>query len=809
MTEYAFFARKAERWGKDMMSQWGSLNICPCLNYLELLCHSCGELLSISSLKIWGDIQEPSNDIAYLLVCTGDAFEAQNYRVSLVWISPYQVWVSTMEEVIGTLSAYISSRPDWPCALVQLYEGFSHIPLPKDKHLGILSQWKAEESPYGWISQLEVYQLLSTGPPVIYPVGLNGNNELVMTTLSELLHSSASITTNKHLYMRINIPPPPLEEPKCTTLLVDEVHTIPAANSPKTPRKPRVSIAAEVNDLLTWVMVNESSHKSEHSPIGKAATVEAVTSPPHKSEVSPLLVDTSSQASMEEAEASLEGLPANISPIATACSSSSASPSVDPTELWTNANMAADHMLHMKRSTDLKRQSVIWELGLLLHQSEVKEAASVKKAKVVHSWEVLDAKVGCTRSVLEAKCNYMAAVQEAKTIWGNLLQKSEIAYSKAIGEAVALRSSQSVALHGEHIRLMQELEEQALREESKSHHDSLSACQATLHHTLQPLRENLATSYHVLLGQSPLSPPSVLPARGPLVEEQPPMAAPPTPVPKWSPWPKRWLPSPELQGSTSIDKTTPKAMQEGPSSLKRQEAPAWFTSLKPSHAEAFLQDYSIVKEARLCFFSNHSYNFVHDGTHDLSDVFKELAKSTGLLGEAIHKKQLSWTGPEELKQANYTLQSLPKGLRFLRVVPALESPKAMGLMGIHDPDALWCYAGYTYCPWCGKEGQNEGTVVNHLRTTHYRLGLVCDQCFGCPSVTSDSLHQHGHQDCQQYSVPSGLGPSDWPTFLTEGLYKGVKVVLFNQTLWKARRLNEEGATHQPILPIFYSPTLPT
>ena len=90
-------------------------------------------------------------------------------------------------------------------------------------------------------------------------------------------------------------------------------------------------------------------------------------------------------------------------------------------------------------------------------------------------------------------------------------------------------------------------------------------------------------------------------------------------------------------------------MQEGPSSPKRQEASAWFTSLKPSHVEAFLQDSSIVKEARLHFFFNHSYNFVHDGTRDLFDVFKELAKSTGLLGEAINKIQLSWTASEELK----------------------------------------------------------------------------------------------------------------------------------------------------------------
>ena len=217
---------------------------------------------------------------------------------------------------------------------------------------------------------------------------------------------------------------------------------------------------------------------------------------------------------------------------------------------------------------------------------------------------------------------------------------------------------------------------------------------------------------------------------------------------------------PEPQGSMSIDKTTSRAMQEGPSSPKKCKAPAWFTTLKPSCTEAFFWDSSIIKDARSHFFSKHSYDFINDGTCDLSDVFKGLAKSTGLLGEVIFEIQLSWTRPEELKQANCALWSLPKGLRFLRVVPASESPKVMHLMGIHDPNALWHYAGYTYCPWCGKKGQNEGMVVNYLRTTHYRLGLVCNGCFGCPSVTLDSLHWHGCQDCQWYSVPSRSGLSD-------------------------------------------------
>ena len=124
---------------------------------------------------------------------------------------------------------------------------------------------------------------------------------------------------------------------------------------------------------------------------------------------------------------------------------------------------------------------------------------------------------------------------------------------------------------------------------------------------------------------------------------------------------------------------------------------------------------------------------------DLSKIFKELVQGADLLGESIYELQWSWDGPEDLKYSNYILQSLPKGLKFIRAVSAKESPKVMGLKGIHDPDALQHFASYTYCPWCGKVGQNKGTIVNHLRMIHYKLGLVCNQCYGCPMVTLDTL----------------------------------------------------------------------
>ena len=161
-------------------------------------------------------------------------------------------------------------------------------------------------------------------------------------------------------------------------------------------------------------------------------------------------------------------------------------------------------------------------------------------------------------------------------------------------------------------------------------------------------------------------------------------------------------------------------------SSKQQEILPWDRALKPSCTKAFGQDSDLVKEARREFFSKHSYNFVIEGTHNLSEILKQMATSIKLLGTSIYEIQASWMGPDELKEVNYALRSLLEGLKFLCVVPPSESSKVMVLVGIHDPDALHCFSGVTYCPWCGKEGQNEGTMVNHLWMVHYRLGLVCD-----------------------------------------------------------------------------------
>ena len=448
-----------------------------------------------------GDTQKPHHGMVYLLVRVEDASEAKGYGITLVRISPHQAQASTMEEALGILSTCFSSGPDCLYIFTQLYEGANHAPLSKDKHLGILPQGKAE-SPCGWNSQLQVHQLLSARLRVIYPVGLNGGDQSVTIDLPGLLHSGSSVTTNDHPYIKMNIPSPTPEEQDHANLPLGRVHATLAVAMPKTPWKTRVTLMAEVDNLLTWGMTEGYDCELQHSTTAKEPATEADTSPPQKMEVPALPLNTSCQVSVAETEASTESNPICNSPTAVAYSSCSDSPTMELPELQANANLAVNHMLLIKRSSDLKRQWAIQDFEALLLQQEAEEATANERAKMVHSREDLNAKVKCTMVVMKAKYNYRVAVQEARAIRCSELKESEAVYLEALSENVAVKSLQCATFHREHAKHMHKLEEWALDAENKSCQDFLSTHQAVLCHALQSVKENLHSSYHILLGQS-------------------------------------------------------------------------------------------------------------------------------------------------------------------------------------------------------------------------------------------------------------------------------------------------------------------
>ena len=269
MTDCAFFSQGLDRWGKEMALLWGSLTICPPLQQFHIPSITLVELSSLTSLKAWGEKQRIFHDNTFLLIlaeeeATGD----RRYGLSTIWVNPCQARAHSTEEAVRELTAWVSSGPDWPYALVQLHEDTHHVPLPKEEHLGILPQGGAEMTACRRISQLEVCQLLISGLQVAYPVGLNGCEEPIITSLPESLANGISLTGGKSIYLEIDIPQSMAKEPDWKALPIGECFTIIITIPHKTtPSKSEgeFSMTMEVRSLLSRAMLDTSGHGSGNS----------------------------------------------------------------------------------------------------------------------------------------------------------------------------------------------------------------------------------------------------------------------------------------------------------------------------------------------------------------------------------------------------------------------------------------------------------------------------------------------------------------------------------------------------------------
>ena len=126
--------------------------------------------------------------------------------------------------------------------------------------------------------------------------------------------------------------------------------------------------------------------------------------------------------------------------------------------------------------------------------------ATNEKAKVTHTRRDLRARVKCAKAMMKAKYEYRMTVQEARAERCTELEESEAIYTEALNGNVAALSLQCATLHQEHTEHMQELEACALMMENKSCRDFLIAHQAVLHQAPQTLKNDLHSSFSLLLG---------------------------------------------------------------------------------------------------------------------------------------------------------------------------------------------------------------------------------------------------------------------------------------------------------------------
>ena len=180
-----------------------------------------------------------------------------------------------------------------------------------------------------------------------------------------------------------------------------------------------------------------------------------------------------------------------------------------------------------------------------------------------------------------------------------------------------LQALHCATLCREHAKYMSELEEQALEAENRSWQDFLSTHLAVLCHAPPSLKEDLHSSYNILLGNSSSSLQSIPSARAPQAQGQPPATTSPKSEPPQFPQSKRCHSLTDAQGDTSIDENSPMTLQEGPLNPKRGKTTGWSSSLNPSHADAFSRDSGPVKEARDSYFATHPWDWARSNMDDL------------------------------------------------------------------------------------------------------------------------------------------------------------------------------------------------
>ena len=174
--------------------------------------------------------------------------------------------------------------------------------------------------------------------------------------LPESLHMGSSVITDEYPYIEVNIPTLVPKEQGNTNLPLGKKYDTATASLPKTSWKPRVTLTAEVNNLIGWGMMDNYDQESEPSAMEEVPSTEVDTSSPSKREKPVLLLDTHSQTSAAETEASVESNPARALPMAGAHSSHSSSPITHLSHLQSDVHLAINSMFTAKRSSDLEIQ---------------------------------------------------------------------------------------------------------------------------------------------------------------------------------------------------------------------------------------------------------------------------------------------------------------------------------------------------------------------------------------------------------------------------------------------------------------------
>ena len=235
------------------------------------------ELSSLTCSGAWGSTEKFCNNLAFLLILPKKAtVGVMAFGLAMVWVHPHQAHISTLDEAVKELTLLTTSRENWAYIFVQFNEDAQHVPLPKEGHLSTMIEGVPSRITCGHLCQLEVHLLLKVGCQVVYPEGLNGDLELVVSSLPESLAHRVNMLDNPTFL------PVDLSQFRAG----DCVPKAPAPHQTLTPSSPthfimehppragsHISMTVEVQRLLSYVVLDTSSQASGRSALKRPTSM--------------------------------------------------------------------------------------------------------------------------------------------------------------------------------------------------------------------------------------------------------------------------------------------------------------------------------------------------------------------------------------------------------------------------------------------------------------------------------------------------------------------------------------------------------
>ena len=603
-----------------------------------------------------------------------------------MWVHPYQARVSTIDEAAKQLAQLASTGPNWPYALVQLNRDAHQMPLHTEGHLSVMMEGNTSNVPCRKICQLEVCQLLSSGSWVVYPEGLNGCQVPVIMSVPELLSNGVTMLKGESTFLQVDLSQSVTKEQESKApslgggLSPNKAASTTRALSPKA--EGQITMTMEVSKLLSQAVLDNSGLASRSSTPKRPGPLLLATPLPLKPEDSAKPVDTFSQVSIpddaEMDDPTLEEINASPShPVETPGTSGEA-PSLDITQLQEEANKALGHLLAIRSAINTHQRKEVsdfgmaplpeWVWGHLGHQGS--------KGPLCLDHQ------GCGGPPCSAnKWSQSLACCLYQGGWGQLClhlsRGREPLLNRYQGGRVPWCFPGSL--------------------------NSRMICQR---HSVSRGRghwrgEKGLPHLPYCLQYCPQGQPSwgpwnnsyPLPATARKCSYVYPAKHSPrgiTPSTRTCPTDSPYLCPSSAQALTLIQAAAQLAQLGGASvpigdhlqsdywrtpHSKWKEETLFHKALMRSCQDAFSRDFKLVWKVREDYYWENHPHFDSKTSYDLEDVFQSMIESASLLSCKIYKIKETWTGWSELQYFNYTLRTLPKGLKFFHPLSPSESPK--------------------------------------------------------------------------------------------------------------------------------------